>query len=156
MVFDAGSGTIPLGWCLAPIATAWFARLAWFGRRNLRWRGGVARWIVLLSLLVASLIIVNAVIVHRFVAASHRNDPFLGLTNRQRLLCQRMEFLLKRVLEGEAASHTALKETMDVYDQALVVLETGGRFEDRVLSKPPPEMAASIATLKRTWGQVRP
>ena len=116
----------------------------------------MARWVVLLSLFLAAILTANAAIVQRFVAADDASAPFLVLASRQTFLCQRMEFLVERALEGDAASRSALDETVADYEEVLRRLETGGELEARLLTPPPEEIASPISALREAWDRLRP
>jgi PAS domain S-box-containing protein len=124
-------------------------------REGARLRGGVARWIVLLSLFLAAILAANAAIVQRFVAADDASVPFLVLASRQRDLCQRMDSLVERALEGDAASRGELLGIVDDYEEVLRQLEAGGELGGRTVP-PPREIQTPIAAVRETWDRLRP
>lgn len=119
-------------------------------------RGGVARWIVLLAFLVVAILAVNAAIVQRFVAAGDASGPLLALASHQWFLCQRMEVLVDRVLEGDDSSRRALAEIAADYDEALRRLESGGELAGGVLPPPPQEIERPLSALRASWKPLRP
>jgi PAS domain S-box-containing protein len=120
-----------------------------------RSRGGVARWVVLLSLFLAALLAANAAIVERFLAADDASGPLLVLASRQAFLCQRMEFQLERALAGDAEGRKALREAAAEYEKTLRQLETGGELEGRIVPPRHQALAGPLSTVRATWGRLR-
>jgi PAS domain S-box-containing protein len=127
-----------------------------FSGRRARVRGGVARSIVLLSLFLGAILAANAAIIQRLLAANDATGRYLDLASRQRFLCQQMEFLVERALEGDRASRSELAGAASSYEEVLRRLESGGELEGRMLPPPPRRIEAPISPVRKTWDRLRP
>lgn len=135
-------------------------------------KGGIARRITPLFVIVASVLLVEAAVVHRYIVITERYESSAWVASRLESDARVIALLASGTLaaptaeaEGEgvvgrrsspASIPGDLKESVAGFESALDVLQNGGSLGSRELAPAPDEISERVDELNATWGKARP
>lgn len=129
--------------------------------------GGVARRIVPLFVIVAAVLLVEAAVVHRFVALTEQFESWSSVASRLESDARVMELIASNTLvatpeDGHVGGSMGLlaannlKEAIARFDGALDGLRNGGSLGDREFLPVPEETSDDVDHLTSVWTEARP